>query len=38
MVTSSNAIEVSAPFLPLPRDFPEDYLEVTGKFIYFVQK
>lgn len=38
MVTSSNAVEVSAPFLPLPRDFPEDYLEVTGKFIYFVQK
>lgn len=38
MVTSSNAIEVSAPFLPLPRNFPEDYLEVTGKFIYFIQK
>lgn len=38
MVTSSNAVEVSAPFLPLPRDFPEDYLEVTGKFIYFVKK
>jgi len=38
MITSSNAVEVSAPFLPLPRDFPEDYLEVTGKFIYFVQK
>lgn len=38
MITSSNAVEVSAPFLPLPRNFPEDYLEVTGKFIYFVQK
>lgn len=38
MITSSNAVEVSAPFLPLPRDFPEDYLEITGKFIYFVKK
>lgn len=38
MITSSNAVEVSAPFPGLPRDFPEDYLEVTGKFIYFVQK
>jgi hypothetical protein len=38
MITSSNAVEISAPFPPLPREFPEDYLEVTGKFIYFVQK
>lgn len=38
MVTSSNAVEISAPFPALPRNFPEDYLEVTGKFIYFVQK
>ena len=38
MITSSNAVEVSAPFPGLPRDFPENYLEVTGKFIYFVQK
>lgn len=38
MITSSNAVEVSAPFPALPRNFPEDYLEVTGKFIYFVQK
>lgn len=38
MITSTNAVEVSAPFPGLPRDFPEDYLEVTGKFIYFVSK
>lgn len=36
MVTSVNAVEVSAPFPVLPSDFPEPYLEVTGKFIYFV--
>jgi outer membrane biosynthesis protein TonB len=36
MITSVNAVEVSAPFPLLPPDFPEPYLEVTGKFIYFV--
>ena len=35
METSVKAIEVSAPFPELPRDFPEEYLEVTAKFIYF---
>ncbi len=38
MQTSYNAVDVSAPFPKLPKDFPEDYLEVTGKFIYFIQK
>lgn len=34
MTTSVKAVEVSAPFAPLPSDFPEEYLEVTGKFEY----
>lgn len=38
MITSRNAVESSAPFPVLPKDFPEPYLEVTGKFIYFVRK
>ncbi len=36
MVTSVNAVKYAAPFLPLPDDFPEKYLEVTGKFSYVV--
>ena len=32
--TSLKAVEVSAPFEPLPGDFPEKYLEVTGRFEY----
>ncbi len=36
--TSVNAIEISAPFPELPDDFPKPFLEVTGKFIYFVRK
>jgi outer membrane biosynthesis protein TonB len=36
METSVNAVKSSAPFEKLPENFPEDYLEVTGKFIYFV--
>ncbi len=36
MQTSWRAIEVSAPFLSLPADFPEPYLEVTAKFSYMV--
>ena len=32
--TSKKAIEISAPFLPLPEDFPEPYLEVTAQFSY----
>ncbi|MBN2104768.1 hypothetical protein JW835_12070 [bacterium] len=33
--TSSNAIILSAPFPPLPEDFPKQYLEVTVLFRYF---
>lgn len=38
MQTSMRAIEISAPFLPLPMDFPEAYLEVTAKFHYYIPK
>lgn len=38
METSYYAVQVSAPFDKLPPDFPEPYLEVTGKFIYFVPR
>jgi outer membrane biosynthesis protein TonB len=37
METSVRAIEISAPFIPLPEDFPEPYLEVTATFNYFVK-
>lgn len=33
--TSSRAITLSAPFPPLPDDFPESHLEVTVHFQYF---
>ncbi len=36
--TSRKAILVSSPFNPLPRNFPERYLEVTGKFVYYIMK
>lgn len=32
--TSTKAVELSNPFLPLPLSFPEQYLEVTGQFRY----
>ncbi len=32
--TSERAIEVSSPFLALPEDFPEEYLEVRATFNY----
>ncbi len=38
MVTSQNAITRSVPFPELPSHFPEPYLEVTGKFIYFISR
>ncbi len=38
MQTSHTAIEISAPFPPLPRDFPEPYLEVTCRFSYLIRK
>jgi hypothetical protein len=34
--TSKKAIQVSAPFRPLPEDFPEKYLQVTARFQYFI--
>jgi len=36
--TSVNAISNSSRFKPLPADFPEDYLEVTASFTYFVKR
>jgi len=36
--TSVRAVESSVPFLPLPADFPEDYLEVTAHFSYVVER
>jgi hypothetical protein len=38
METSWRAIEVSAPFEPLPEDFPEKYLEITARFEYYVRR
>lgn len=38
METSSRAVQISAPFPDLPANFPEPYLEVTGKFVYFIRK
>ena len=32
--TSTKAVELSNPFLPLPPSFPEQFLEVTGHFRY----
>jgi TonB family protein len=34
--TSLRAVELSAPFFPLPDDFPEDVLEVTARFSYII--
>ncbi len=36
--TSVQAIFNSSPFKPLPADFPEDYLEVTAAFSYYVKR
>jgi len=33
---SVRAIESAAPFLPLPRNFPEEFLEVTARFSYSI--
>lgn len=38
METSYTAVDISAPFPELPADFPEPYLEVTGKFLYLIRK
>ncbi len=34
--TSSKAIQVSAPYMPLPEDFPEPFLEITATFNYII--
>ncbi len=36
--TSVQAILISSPFKPLPGDFPEDYLEVTASFHYYIKR
>lgn len=36
--TSLDAIRLSSPFRPLPGDFPEEYLELTWTFVYFVHR
>lgn len=36
LITSENSIKGSSPFKPLPTDFPEDFLEVTGTFVFTV--
>ncbi len=38
METSVDAVRVASPFSPLPRDFPEEYLELTWTFIYYVYR
>jgi len=38
VLASTGSITISAPFLPLPKDFPEDYLVVTSLFSYIVEK
>ncbi|MBN1153356.1 energy transducer TonB [candidate division KSB1 bacterium] len=37
METSVQAIRNASPFNPLPADFPENYLEVTGHFTYYIK-
>ena len=32
--TSVRAVDLSSPFRPLPKDFPDSYLEITGQFNY----
>jgi outer membrane biosynthesis protein TonB len=36
--TSTQAVELSAPFKPLPSDFPEPFLEITGIFAYVLMR
>jgi hypothetical protein len=31
---SANAVIAASPFAPLPKDFPDEYLEITGTFYY----
>lgn len=34
--TSLKAVELSAPYRELPKDFPDDYLEIVGTFEYVI--
>ncbi len=36
--SSTRAIEFSAPFKPLPENFPKEYLEITALFSYILRK
>lgn len=36
--TSKRAIQFSAPFKPLPENFPKEYLEITALFSYILRK
>jgi TonB family protein len=36
--TALNAVRASDPFQPLPDDFPDKHLDLTWKFIYFIQQ
>jgi outer membrane biosynthesis protein TonB len=38
METSVNAVKASDPFMPLPDDFPENYLELTWTFVYSIHR
>lgn len=38
METSTSAVQLSAPFPDLPKNFPEPFLEVTGKFLYLIKE
>ncbi len=38
VLVSTDAVTISAPFMPLPPDFPEDFLMVTSLFSYIVEK
>ncbi len=36
--TALNAVRASDPFRPLPDDFPDKHLDLSWKFIYFIQR
>lgn len=38
METSVQALRNSSPFRNLPADFPENYLEVTARFTYYIKR
>lgn len=38
METSMQAVKNATPFRPLPRNFPEEYLELTWTFIYSINR